>query len=183
MNISDLPADLVISKMTYLSFNDVISLCNTDKRLHKICTNSKYSTNWKLLIDQTYKGTEYYDNLDKTNLEYNYILYTNLIHYLHPYVQLKIYQRQGDQENIERTILKIRMLDRIEQANISNRVLDISNMDNNFKGIIMIPKPGSSSRKRGVEGLPVVSAKPENYEKLINLLGPKYNHYLVKYLK
>ena len=101
----DLPASLLISRMTYIPFKDVQSLCQTNKRIHDICTNPTYSNDWKKIIDYTYGHTKYYQDLIKAkDLKYDYILYTQLIDSLDPTVQAEIYRRQGDKESYQRVL-------------------------------------------------------------------------------
>ncbi len=54
--LSQLPIDLFIEEITYLPFNEVISVCKANKSLHNYCTNSKYNSHWKNLIDNTFDG-------------------------------------------------------------------------------------------------------------------------------
>lgn len=181
--LSKLPASLLISRMSYLPFDDVISLCQTNKRLNEICSD-KYSNDWKQLIDNTYGNTEYYQQLIENNngnqeghIKYDYTLYTQLIHSLDPEIQIEIYRRQGDVKSYER----VRLLIKINQAKNTGRILDVSFMTDDYNGIRMIQKPGPGSRKIGPKGLPIVSSKLDRYEHVIELLGPDYKHYLELY--
>ena len=151
-NITDLPPPLLISRMTYLPYKDVISLCGTNKRLHDICTSDNYSIYWKGIIEDTYGNTKYYQDMDKKNLKYDYVLYTQLINYLPPGVQSEIYRRQGDMENYQKAqengLILNRLLERIVMAVNRNKVLDVSKMYDNFEGMKMISSPPSASRKK-----------------------------------
>ena len=69
----------------------------------------------------------------------------------------------------------------MEHARRAGRVLDISFMSKGYIGIKTIRRPGRSSKKIGPEGLPIVSDDVNKYEKIIELLGPKYNTYLDQY--
>lgn len=98
------PIEIFIKQVTYLPFDDVISLCQTNTTYHNYCINPKYNTNWKLLIDDTFSKIYDYENkLDeiwsdlKVNKNtYNYLVYTQLIKYLDPITQLMILYRQND---------------------------------------------------------------------------------------
>lgn len=111
MNLVDLPIDLFIKHITYLSFNDVISVCQLNSKMYSYCTNIKYTNHWKKLIDSTFDNV--YDYEDKLNIVwnklrkkypeyygvYNYLVYTKLIKLLDPISQLMIYYRQGDMKS------------------------------------------------------------------------------------
>lgn len=109
-HLSTLPVDLFIQQITYLPFNDVISLCSSNTVLHNYCTNPQYSDRWRALIYNTYGSLiNYQELLEKIwlryNVEnvYNYIIYTNFIKVLPERVQLEIYYRQGDMVNFKNT--------------------------------------------------------------------------------
>ena len=182
----DLPARLLISRMTYIPFKDVQSLCQTNKRIHDICTNPTYSNDWKKIIDYTYGHTKYYQDLIKAkDLKYDYILYTQLIDSLDPTVQAEIYRRQGDEESYQRVLLlerRVLLLKRIDEANRSGKVLDISYSDlTNPNWITLIWPPSPATGKIHVPGLPIVSSDMDRYEYIIEILGPKYKPYMDKY--
>lgn len=183
--LSVLPPPLLISRMTYLPFKDVVSFCRTNTRLHDVCMSATYRNEWKALIDDTYGTYPYYQDLVKARpgIEYNYILYTQLIHELDPHIQLEIYKKQGDEEEVQRVnkMIDIHILRRMEMARGSGRVLDVSHMDPYFTGIMMIYKPGKGSKKIGPEGLPIISSDYNRYKQIIELLGPKYKVYLDEY--
>lgn len=109
MNLTDLPVDLFIKKLTYLPFKDAISVCRTNTRSLNYCTNPQYKHIWKLLIDNTFSYTfNYNDNLQKIwrhlNVDegtYNYLVYANLVKLLDPITQLRIYYKQGDMESFD----------------------------------------------------------------------------------
>ena len=109
MDLSKLPIDIFIKEITYLPFNTVISVCNTNKKLHSYCTDSKYNNQWKNLIDDTFSSIDgYYDKLKDfwTKLKfsentYNYLVYTQLIELLDPVTQLMIYYSQGDMDSFK----------------------------------------------------------------------------------
>ncbi len=102
--LSQLPVDLFIQQMTYLPFDDVISVCQANTTLHNYCINSKYNNNWKNLIDNTFSSIYNYDDylkeirnkLKVNDTVYNYLVYTHLVELLDPITQLMIYYRQGD---------------------------------------------------------------------------------------
>jgi len=107
MDLTSLPIDLFIQYITYLPFDSVVNICNTNKTLHNKCTDSKYNTNWRVLINETFgniydyklKLRQIWKKFGMTEDTYNYIVYTRLINYLDPITQLMIYYRQGDQDN------------------------------------------------------------------------------------
>ncbi len=102
--LSNLSIDLFILYIEYLPFNAVVKLCNTNKKLHNYCTNSRYKINWKSLIINTfghiynydYKVDHVWKTMKMSKDTYNYIVYVNLIKTLDPISQLMIYYRQGD---------------------------------------------------------------------------------------
>ena len=47
IDLSQLHVDIFIKEVTYLPFNDVISVCEANKTLHNYCTNPKYNNKWK----------------------------------------------------------------------------------------------------------------------------------------
>lgn len=74
--------------------------------------------------------------------------------------------------------------DRIAQAKLKNKVLDVSKMDPvKGTGIKMIPLPGAASKKVGVNlaQVPIVSSDAGNYARAIALLGPGYEAYVTQY--
>ena len=100
--MENLPIDIFINEITYLPFDEVIAVCQINKKLHTYCT--EYNTHWKALINNTFSSVDNYD--DKLHLiwkdlgyndgKYDYLVYTQLINYLDPITQLMIYYRQGD---------------------------------------------------------------------------------------
>lgn len=104
IDLSNLPVDIFIYQITYLPFSDVVSVCQSNSKLHDYCVNPKYNLQWKKLIDDTFGNIMYY-NIHLKNLwkklnmvpgTYNYIIYTQFIKTLHPSDQLRIYYKQGD---------------------------------------------------------------------------------------
>ena len=104
MNLS---IDIFMKCIAYLSFDDVVSICNTNKKLYSYCT--KYNTHWKALINNTFSSVDnYHDKLKQTRVKlkldksvYNYLVYTNLVKILDPITQLMIYYRQGDMNSFD----------------------------------------------------------------------------------
>ena len=104
MDLSQLAVDVFIKHITYLPFDTVVSICNTNKKLHSYCTDPSYSLRWKALINNTFSGIDGYDEKlkqiwNKLYLPedtYNYNVYTRFIDLLDPQIQLNIYYRQGD---------------------------------------------------------------------------------------
>ena len=185
MNLTNLPPPLIISKMTYLSYKDVESLCNTNRRLNEICTSPKYTNDWRMLIDNTYQDSEYYQELRRDKLNYNYKLYIDLINVLELPVQLEIYKKQGDEESVRLIERKInqrnKLLTKIQIVKGGTRVLDVSRMRDDYTGILLMVTSGLDSRKIGVPGLPIVSNNLKTYQQVIELLGPEYYRYLYLY--
>ena len=107
--LSQLPVDLFIQQITYLPFDDVISVCTSNTTLHNYCTNSRYNNNWKKLIDTTFENIYNYNNYlkeirNKLNINdgiYNYLVYSRLVKVLDPVTQLMIYYRQGDVDSFD----------------------------------------------------------------------------------
>lgn len=89
--------NLLMLQLTYLPFNDVISVCSLNKRYHEICYNEShvYDNQWKQIIDETYSFIPNYERLIDGK-KYNYITYTQLIRELRHAIQLRIYFRQND---------------------------------------------------------------------------------------
>jgi len=100
-----LPSDVFFHELTYLPFDAVTSLCQTDKQLHEYCTNTRYENSWRRLIDNTFSSVDNYQELIKKLLNkykvYNYLVYVNLIKYLDPITQAMIYYKQGDKTKFE----------------------------------------------------------------------------------
>ena len=104
-----LSPDLFINQIKYLTFADVISLCQVNRKFHTYCTDPGYSTRWKVLVKNKYGNVlEFEEKLKriwkKLGLErdtYNYLVYTNLVKTLDPITQLMIYYRQGDMESFD----------------------------------------------------------------------------------
>lgn len=107
MNLTDQPAEIFIQQLTYLPFKDVISACQTNQRSLNYCTNPRYNMLWKRLIDSAFSDIYYYSDklfeiwksLNVVPDTYNYLVYTNLIKFLDPLTQLRIYFKQGDMES------------------------------------------------------------------------------------
>ncbi len=106
-HLSKLPVDLFIQQITYLPFEDVISVCKANTKLHRYC--SEFNIQWKALINNTFGNVYgYQDKLKviwsklgvKENI-YNYSIYTQLVKLLDPITQLMIYYRQGDMKSFD----------------------------------------------------------------------------------
>ena len=101
MNFDKLPVDIFFQYITYLSFQDIISLSSCNRCFHDYSTNSRYGIRWKFLIDKTYCDVYDYTALlaqvgTDLESEHNYLVYTRLIKLLDPISQLMIYYHQGD---------------------------------------------------------------------------------------
>ncbi len=102
--LSRLPVDVFIQQITYLPFDSVANICQTNTTLHKYCTDFKYNNRWRLLIDNTFGNIyDYQEKLkqirNKLSINegvYNYLVYTHLVKLLDPITQLMIYYKQKD---------------------------------------------------------------------------------------
>lgn len=109
MNLTSQPVELFLQQLSYLPFRDVISMCQTNTRTRNYCTNVRYSSLCKKLIDDTFGDTFNYNeklekiwqNLNVPQGTYNYLVYTRLVELLPPITQLRIYHRQGDMESFK----------------------------------------------------------------------------------
>ncbi len=107
--LSRLPVDIFIQQITYLPFDEVISICNSNKTLHNYCINPSYNNHWRALIDNTFRNIYNYDNYlrqirSKMGINddvYNYLVYSHLVKVLDPITQLMIYYRQGDTNSFD----------------------------------------------------------------------------------
>lgn len=180
-SINDLPPQLIILKMTYIPFSEVKTLCTLNSRLHDICTNKKYAGYWETVIKNVYDPIYLPEGI-----EYNYLTYVRLIDTLPDSVQSEIYLKQKDWDNYYRLSKRYILQEHIEDLKAGEidgklKVLDVSRIkDSPYKltGIRLINKPSQLSRVKGVEGLPIVSDNPENYDVVLNILGPDYSYYL-----
>ena len=109
MEISELEKlnpDLFLQYITYLPFDNVISVCTSSNILHNYCLNEKYRSKWKSLIDNTFSSIyNYHEKLKEiqriTKSGYNYLVYTQLINLLDPITQAMIYYKQNDMESFD----------------------------------------------------------------------------------
>ncbi len=107
--LSQLPVDVFIQNITYLPFDDVISVCKTNTTLHNYCSDPKYNNRWRKLIYDTFGNIYNYQekleqirsNLGLNKGTYNYLVYTHLVKLLDPITQLMIYYRQGDMKSFD----------------------------------------------------------------------------------
>ena len=107
--LSRLPVDVFIQQITYLPFDEVIKVCETNKTLRNNCINPDYNNKWRKLIDDTFGNIyDYHNKLEqirsKLNLKngvYNYLVYSHLVKLLDPITQLMIYYRQGDMKSFD----------------------------------------------------------------------------------
>ena len=101
--------DVFIQSITYLPFQDVVSVCSANKKLQSYCNNPKYNKHWRRLIDNTFRNTyNYQNNLIKLWKELNldpgtgnYRVYTQLVKILDPITQAMIYHRQKDMDSFD----------------------------------------------------------------------------------
>ena len=107
--LSQLPVDVFIQQITYLPFDSVANICQTNIKLHNYCSDIKYNNNWKKLIDDTFGNVYDYQNklvqirskLGINEGVYNYLVYSHLVKLLDPITQLMIYYRQGDMKSFD----------------------------------------------------------------------------------
>ena len=105
-SLSRLPIDLFIQQITYLPYDEVVSICQANKKLHDYCT--KYDTHWKSLIRQAFSNLPDYAAILKEIHQrlggevYNYLVYTQFMNYLDPAILLLIYNKQNDKVNFDR---------------------------------------------------------------------------------
>ena len=107
--LSQLPVDVFIKGITYLPFDNVITICTSNTTLHNYCSDPKYNTIWKSVIDDTFGSIYDYQNKlkqIKSKLKlgenvYNYLVYTQLVKLLDPITQLMIYYRQDDMKSFD----------------------------------------------------------------------------------
>ena len=110
--LKELPVDVFIKQLTYLPFDQVITICSSDRQFHKYCSDPYYQAQWKSVIDTTFGQVyNYPEKLEKIQREvheqgvdsnYNYLVYTQFIKLLDPITQLMIYYRQGDNKNFDK---------------------------------------------------------------------------------
>ncbi len=203
-HLSQLPVDVFIKEITYLPFDDVISVCQTNKTLHNYCTNSSYNNKWRQLIDDTFGNIYDYQNKlnqvrNKLNLNdgvYNYLIYTQLVKLLDPVTQLMIYYRQGDTKffdssqynNIQQFLALFLLGEKNEMMKYlpSDTYLPFISMlkgnkiDQNILDIMLLEMVKEGSMK----GISVMLSKGANINVTRTLQRAKYIRYLevVKYL-
>ena len=117
--ILNLPQDLLAHQITYLPFSDVISLCQSNPRLHYFCMAStpRQKLLWKILIQDTFSKVYDYQNklkklsdkfgtkdIDMDGYCYNYLVYTSFVRTLDKATQMMIYYKQGDMESFSGTL-------------------------------------------------------------------------------
>lgn len=108
-NIMSLPVDIFILQLTYLPFEEVKSICTSNKKLHDYCSNPKYNNIWKQVIDDTYKNVPFYKNklestwalLGLSPNTYNYSVYLKMLDVLDLITRKMIYWKQGDMKGFE----------------------------------------------------------------------------------
>lgn len=77
---------------------------------------------------------------------------------------------------------RVPLLERLQTAQASGKVLDVSNMTAEGGNIKLATRntTGKSS-KIGPEGVAVVSSNPANFEAAMRMLGPEYQHFVALY--
>lgn len=106
-----LPDDILIKEITYLPISDIVSFCQTNKRIYNICLGEtpRHKIAWKGLIQDAFGDQpNYREILQELSLEfgcdevcYNYWVYANFVKRLDPVVQAMIYYRQNDQKSLD----------------------------------------------------------------------------------
>ena len=108
--LSDLPIDLFMKQITYLPYEEVIKVCQANKKLHNYCTN--YDLHWKNLILNAFGTLPDYQAILREiheklgSKQYNYSVYTQFVNYLDPDTLLLIYDKQNDKVNFDRVFAK-----------------------------------------------------------------------------
>ena len=95
--LENLPPDLIIYQMTFLSPKDVVSLCQSSPRIHKICSDPNYEPYWRNMIENTYGDFPQYNYLIQGET-FNYALYRKFLRLLPRDVQMAIYISTDDIE-------------------------------------------------------------------------------------
>ena len=62
--LSRMGIDTFIMSITYLPFTDVVSVCSANTTLHAYCSDPRYNTVWKRLIDNTFQNIYDYEDID-----------------------------------------------------------------------------------------------------------------------
>ena len=131
MSLSEQSVDVIMKQITYLPMRDVVSLCQTNKRLYDICTNPNYRSRWVVLIENTYGNLPNYDELVR-NKKFDYRLYTQIIKKLPTAVQLEIYDKQNDNNSFNRVL-------KDETGN------QLKNLENVYKLVEAIEREGGNT--------------------------------------
>lgn len=58
--MDEIPVDIIIKQLTYLPISEVNNICMVNKKYNNYCTNPRYNSRWKLLIDNTYSSIDNY---------------------------------------------------------------------------------------------------------------------------
>lgn len=103
-HMSDLYVDIFFHLIAYLHFDDIITICTLNRKLHSYGIDSTYDVRWKVLTNKIYGDVDDYASLlnklwTKLYLPqntYNYLVYIKLIMSLDHVNQLIIYKRMGD---------------------------------------------------------------------------------------
>ena len=96
--LTELPVDLFFHQLSYLPFRDVISVCSCNTTFHNYGLNPRFLTKWKALINKSYTDVD--PSVLSDLHQWNYLVYTQLIHKLDPISQLMVYYRLSDGESL-----------------------------------------------------------------------------------
>ena len=117
-SMSRLPVDIFLKQITHLPYQSVVALCSSSKKSQSYCS-TKYSNQWKSLIDNTFSSMINYvetvktiqEKLGLTEREYNYKVYVELsIALLDPITRAMIAYRQGDMDTFNKFEIEVKFL-------------------------------------------------------------------------
>lgn len=103
--MEDLSPERFIEKLTYLPFDEVVGICQSNNLFQEYCSD-KYKHLWKRLVENTFGDNfDYHEKLkevqEKVGTDYNYLVYVHMVKTLDPLTQAMIYFRQGDMNSFE----------------------------------------------------------------------------------
>jgi len=128
--------NLLMLQLTYLPFDDVVSVCSLNRRYHEVCYNEDhvYDNQWRQIIENTYSFIPNYQELI-SGKRYNYITYTQLIRELDNKTQLRIYFRQNDMDSFNSDRFSYIERDGFLQAELRRIVMEGSSREGNIKRV------------------------------------------------
>ena len=149
--LSNLPIDLFMKQITYLPYEEVIKVCQANKKLHNYCTN--YDLHWKNLILNAFGTLPDYQAIlreihEKLGSEqYNYSVYTQFVNYLDPDTLLLIYDKQKDYVNFDRVFQQADQISReIYRYRKTGKINIRSEENGNIIAALWLTSPGELIR-------------------------------------